>query len=171
MTLRTILTGAVLLIGGLVHASPIGAEPTKDQILNEFSFNHTLNTGVHEVYCDVNGYTYTNEGSDASPDVGDCKQLCANIDRDGSWHVMEDRHHQIAQYKTCAYGVEPAMATSVDIVTIGNGDIITTITESIKRFAPGTQTKIGASGTMWCKKRTNVISGDYAKIKFGIYHT
>lgn len=169
MALRTMLTGAVLLLGSLVHASPVGVERIKPTV-SEFHFNHTLTTGAHEVYCDVNGYTYTKEGSNASPDVGDCQQLCANIDRHGHWRVMEDTQHQVAQYKSCAYGLEPVNTRSADIIVIGNGDIITTITESIKQFAPGGG-KIGASGTMWCTKITDITDGLYAKMKFGIYHT
>lgn len=171
MTLRTALAGAVIIfLGSLVHASPIDKDHPVEYVPFNTTTTMTLGEGKHEVYCDVNGYTYTNEGSGGSPLVSDCLQLNANIDKDGNWRVMEDTQHQIAQYKTCAYGVEPFNKPSLDIVVIGNGDIITTISESVKRF--GGTGKVGASGTMWCQLVTDVVrNGNYAKIKFGIYHT
>ncbi|KAM7198945.1 putative necrosis-inducing factor domain containing protein [Rhypophila sp. PSN 637] len=170
MTLGTILAGAVLLLGSLVQAIPFDLELVPKDAVNvkPFHINHTLSARDHNIYCNANGYVYWNEGSGGSPDVGDCQQLCRNIAGGGSWRVMEDQQHQIAEYHTCAYGVEPVNPKSPEIVLIGNGDIMDTITEAINRYGGGG--KVGASGTMWCQKVTGGSNGDLAKMKFGIYH-
>lgn len=167
MAFRALIAG-VMLLGSLTQAVPVDQDVTKANPVELIPANQTLASAVHNFYCNINGYTYTNEGSGGSPTNGDCKVLVANIDKDGAWKVMENTQHQIAEYESCAFGVEPAGHTTADIVIVGNGDIQTVINEAIKQFGGGG--RVGASGFMYCKKFTDIWSGEYAKMKWGIYH-
>ncbi|KAM7185258.1 putative necrosis-inducing factor domain containing protein [Naviculisporaceae sp. PSN 640] len=169
MSLRTILTGA-LVVGSLtgIAASPITGPAVVKIPEDEPVNNSTLATAEHEFYCQH--YTYENHNSGGSPFIADCEQLARNIDRDGKWTSQDGPQTQLAQYKTCAFGVQPQDGhTSWTEYYTGNGDIITLITESIKRF--GWEGKIGAAGKMDCRRQTTWFDGNDAPIYYGIYHT
>lgn len=171
MTARTIFTAAaVLLLGSLIltSGSPIAAEIATADLVEPTHGNAILASRNYEYYC--GNYTHWNNNSGGSPLVADCEQLMKNIDRDGKWTNWEVRPPaQIAQFGTCAYDVQPQGVDVNILYWVGNGDIITTIRESIKQMA--INGKIGASGLMVCRRMSPGLDGDYTTIRYGIYHT
>jgi hypothetical protein len=114
---------------------------------------------------DCGDSTFVNQVSGASPTVADCNHLASNIAGDGTWTVSDTGQHQLAQYGTCALGVQ---ATSNGwYAYIGNEDIRDLIYESIRRFQ--WNGLVGSKGHMECQSGKGTL-GDIG-IDWGIYHT
>lgn len=112
------------------------------------------------------GYTFRNEGSAASPLDEDCKRLIANIANDGVWEVEAAaplRQHQLAQWGTCAFGVEKDNESGDLFYYVGNDDIIHILESAMALWGSD---KVGAKGWMSCSALI-----EPPTIKWGIYHT
>jgi hypothetical protein len=114
-------------------------------------------------FCGENLDNMVNETSDASPLAADCLQLAKNIEGSGKWTVHSGQdHRQLAQYGTCAVGVDKEL--KILTLHVGNEDLIPRIRRAVDRFTR--DGKVGAKASMRCK-------GIWWTSGFtlGIYHT
>ncbi|KAK5658957.1 hypothetical protein OQA88_1775 [Cercophora sp. LCS_1] len=122
---------------------------------------------------DCSDSSFENQTSGGSPKADDCAQLAKNIQGDGTWtYDSGGTQYQLAQYGTCAFGVQSACLphrcpAGGIYVYIGNQDIIDVITESIKRFKDD-KGLVGSKGIMNC---TEMGSGYPIGTLWGIYST
>ncbi|KAK3314321.1 putative necrosis-inducing factor-domain-containing protein [Apodospora peruviana] len=154
--------GAVQLLSNDDDATAV--IPTNDTILS---------TNVHNYFC--KDYIFENQVSPASPIVPDCKGINRIIDKDGTWKFAADAQHQLVQLVSCAFGVEVMGPRSLDVVKIGNGDIIDIITQSIEQYqwqyGGNGKWYVGTRGTAKCTRVTDVmVKGEWADVEWGIYH-
>jgi len=112
---------------------------------------------------DCGDSSFENETSDASPSVGDCLQIAANIAGGGEWEVeaFAGEQHQLVQYGSCKFGVQPSNNEFGLNYYIGNTDIIDLIHSSIDMYGGGG--KVGSKGVMACRgnPQTDVLWGIY----------
>ena len=118
--------------------------------------------------------TYENENSKDSPLAADCQQLSDNLkdygtfeDREATeeWKVVTmGSHRQLAQYKSCAFGVECPEET-LNVAYVANPDVQDIIRASIDQFE--FDGKIGAKGEMRCASDKGI--AEKPKIVWGIY--
>jgi hypothetical protein len=118
------------------------------------------------------GTSWVRQTSETSPLVTDCLHLCANIEGGGTWTVENVRgsFHQIAEFGTCAFGVQSGnLHSGSSLFYVGNEDIIVAIEWAVKAYAVGgLDGKVGAGGSMLCPG--TILTGDMA-VWFDIYHT
>lgn len=105
--------------------------------------------------------------SDASPKIGDCRQIILNIQDDGStdWttQVVGKNQREIASHASCHFGVE---ATKVDgnvNFVVGGQDVIDIINDAIAQFG-NKDGLVGSKGEMSCNGNVH----DQA-VSWGIY--
>jgi hypothetical protein len=116
-----------------------------------------------EKLCDYNLDDMVNETSDASPLAADCLQLAKNIEDSGEWTVHAgQKHRELAQYGTCAVGVEKQL--TILTLHVGNMDVVPHIVRAVDRFTR--DGKVGAKASMRCKGIW--WTGGFT---LGIYHT
>ncbi|KAF9054896.1 putative necrosis-inducing factor-domain-containing protein, partial [Panaeolus papilionaceus] len=113
--------------------------------------------------------SFINQTSGGSPTVADCRQLAANIAGDGTWTVELLEHHQLAQYGTCAFGVQSYYHFNTFAYRVGNSDIIDLINDSINRFQ--LNGLVGSKGSMPCQSDPFGWAGYTATVNWGLYHT
>ncbi|KAI1833998.1 hypothetical protein DTO006G1_7751 [Penicillium roqueforti] len=147
MKIPTSITFATLL--AFAQAAPLA--PKESRLEARASIN------------DCGSSTFINQSSGGSPLVADCQHLARNIAGGGTWTVSASgSQHQLAQYGTCAFGIQGQV---LETAHIGNQDIIDVINSSIAKFK--WEGKIGAKGTMGCQTVTK--SGN-TPMTWGIYH-
>ncbi|KAF1935723.1 hypothetical protein EJ02DRAFT_415327 [Clathrospora elynae] len=112
---------------------------------------------------DCGDSTFINQSSDGSPLISDCQQIASNIAGGGTWTVA-DGQHQLVQFGTCAFGVQPY--DGLNFAYIGNQDIIDLINESIRRFSYNG--KVGSKGEMGCQSGQGLVGG--VDVNWGLYH-
>jgi hypothetical protein len=110
--------------------------------------------------------TFENHNSGASPLIEDCLRIASNIAAGGKWEVESTAkdQHQLAQYGTCAFGVE-GMDGLAFYFYVGNQDIIDLINVSVRQF--GFQGRVGAAGEMPCY----CPGSRPPTVGWGVYHT
>jgi hypothetical protein len=120
---------------------------------------------VLESTCDT--YTYTGDSSCASPYVADCQQMIDNYQDSGTHTVDVGIQHGIANYRTCAFGVD-GPAHGVAQYLVGLQDIINVVQAAIDNptLYGDDKTLLGASGTMNCKATAG---GSQEPVTWGIY--
>jgi len=119
---------------------------------------------------DCGDSSFDNETSDASPSVDDCLQIAANIAGGGEWEVeaFTGEQHQLVQYGSCKFGVQPADGTFAGLnYYIGNTDIIDLIHSSIDMFA--SNGKVGSKGVMACNGNGVFSGGFNFNVLWGLY--
>ncbi|KAL3432059.1 putative necrosis-inducing factor-domain-containing protein [Aspergillus tetrazonus] len=111
--------------------------------------------------------TFVDQTSDASPKIGDCRQIILNIQDDGStdWttQVVGKNQREIASHASCHFGVE---ATKVDgnvNFVVGGQDVIDIINDVIAQFG-NKDGLVGSKGEMSCNGNVH----DQA-VSWGIY--
>ncbi|KAK4182241.1 putative necrosis-inducing factor-domain-containing protein [Podospora australis] len=87
------------------------------------------------------------ETTDASPWIVDCLQLTKNIQADGDWDVEADGQHQIAQHRSCAFGVTVTHKPKEEDTHIGNLDIIYAINALLKANTEIDPNRVKVGGT------------------------
>ncbi|KAF9054895.1 putative necrosis-inducing factor-domain-containing protein, partial [Panaeolus papilionaceus] len=117
---------------------------------------------------DCGDSTFINQSSGGSPTVADCLQLAANIAGDGTWTVALLDQHQLAQYGTCAFGVQAGYYLNTFNYRVGNSDIIDIIHDSVNRFQ--WYGLVGATGKMPCQSDPFGYAGYTVDVTWGIYH-
>ncbi|CDM27637.1 hypothetical protein CBS147339_4225 [Penicillium roqueforti] len=150
MKIPTSITFVTLLV--FVQAAPLA--PKEPRLEARASIN------------DCGSSTFINQSSGDSPLVADCQVLVKNIAGGGTWTVPAvGRQHQLAQYGTCAFGIQGGQV--LNIAYVGNQDIIYIINSSIAKFK--WKGKIGAKGTMSCQTPTKATGN--TPMTWAIYHT
>ncbi|KAJ9129851.1 hypothetical protein NKR19_g10158, partial [Coniochaeta hoffmannii] len=123
----------------------------------------------HTPYHTCYDFTFTDQTSPTtSPLVRDCRQLMDNIQEGGLWSVEgmgsgPSHQHQLAQYGTCAFGVEKDGSGGDLWYYVGNQDIGHIIYQAIKQFGLD---RVSAYGYMKCNAYKKA-----PRVKWGIYHT
>lgn len=120
----------------------------------------------HTQYSTCWDYTFVDQSNGGSPLDDDCRQLAVNIHEGGYWEVEgggtgASHQHQLAQYGTCAFGVEKDGGGD-GWYYVGNEDIEHVIYQSIMLF--GTD-RVAAYGYMQCAAYKSP-----PRVKWGIYH-
>lgn len=111
--------------------------------------------------------SFENQGSDASPEVEDCKTIIRNIEGDGSTEFTHriTGHREILKHGSCRFGIERTGGTGGAVeFRVGGQDVIDVINEAIKRFGGGG--RVGAKGVMPCSGTT---AGTKVDVEWGIY--
>lgn len=108
--------------------------------------------------------TFENKTSGASPKVQHCLKLVSNISGGGDWTINTYKHSQIAQYGTCAFGVESPKGDGWYMV--GSQDIIDLINDSMNKYQ--SEGLVGAKGQMPCERKGD---GHEIDVVWGIFHT
>ncbi|KAI7774988.1 Killer toxin subunits alpha/beta [Diaporthe eres] len=111
--------------------------------------------------------SFENQGSDASPEVEDCKTIIKNIEGDGSTEFTHriTGHREILKHGSCRFGIERTGGTGGAVeFRVGGQDVIDVINEAIKRFGGGG--RVGAKGVMPCSGTT---AGTKVNVEWGIY--
>jgi hypothetical protein len=111
--------------------------------------------------------SFENQGSDASPLVGDCKQIIRNIEEDAStdWTHGITGQREILKFGSCAFGIKRTGGTGGAVqFRVGGQDVIDVINDAIKQFA--SDGKIGAKGVMSCSGTT---VNTKVNVEWGIY--
>ncbi|KAB5522863.1 putative necrosis-inducing factor-domain-containing protein [Coniochaeta sp. 2T2.1] len=115
--------------------------------------------------------TFEDTTSSTSPLASDCLVIAKNVRLGGKWNVesVTGNQHQLVQFGTCAFGVEPKDKKG-GFFEIGNLDIIDIINDSVNKFAESHGGKVNAAGETDCHGSL-AAGGDRHKVKWGIYHT
>jgi hypothetical protein len=164
MAFLTIITTIVILFLPIGLSSPTGLAPISQlratdpsPLLNATSPAAQVNASVPVIFTqDRNGEdkcgvsSFIGGTTDASPTIEDCITITHNVAKDGRWEVeaVINDQHQIAQWGTCAFGVQAVLPFGDKFFYVGNPDIIDVIHDSIDRF--GRDGKVGSMGTMIC---------------------
>jgi len=117
-------------------------------------------------YTTCRDFTWVDQSSRASPMDDDCRRLRDNIAGGGYWEVegATGNQHQLAQFGTCAVGVEKDFSQGGDVYYyVGNKDIMHIIDTSI--YFWGTD-RVGSKGEMTCAAKLFP-----PRVKWGLYHT
>jgi len=109
---------------------------------------------------------------DGSPLQDDCWQIARNIWYGGRWTINAGKQRQLAQYGSCAFGVEGF--GGFDGFRVSNADIIERIAKSnqlvsFKRPSDGKRI-VGAKGTMSCVIIGAKHEPKSIKVDWGLYH-
>ncbi|KAJ6179583.1 hypothetical protein N7519_010044 [Penicillium mononematosum] len=113
-----------------------------------------MRLGTRASINDCGDSTFINQSTGGSPLVADCQHLARNIAGGGTWKVtFTDSQHQLAQYGTCAFGIEGD--NPMNTAYVGNQDIIDVINTSIAKFQ--WEGKIGTKGTMACQSQKGIM--------------
>ncbi|RDA94947.1 hypothetical protein CP533_0158 [Ophiocordyceps camponoti-saundersi (nom. inval.)] len=162
---------AILAFSGLIQAAPNSV--TEDKLFDVLDAENK--TAVFEKRAEASSASpmlfkrankcgsssFENQGSEASPNIDDCKRIVWNIRRGGRWTLFNSNHRQLAQYGTCAFGAQ----TDYPFKYVGNEDIMDLINDSIKYFARH-DGKVGSKGKMDCSG--GIFGGE---VHWGLYHT
>ncbi|KAB5522068.1 putative necrosis-inducing factor-domain-containing protein [Coniochaeta sp. 2T2.1] len=115
--------------------------------------------------------TFEDATSSTSPLASDCLIIAKNVRLGGKWNVesVTGNQHQLVQFGTCAFGVEPKDRKG-GYFEIGNLDIIDIIQDSVNKFADKHGGKVNSAGETDCKGSLAATGSSY-KVRWGIYHT
>lgn len=165
MQLSKSLSALVILLAAAVEAAP--AAPPVDSSANKAS-PAVLFKQKRDSINDCDASTFVNRTSTGSPTVADCLQITYNIAGGGMWTVSGADQHQLVQYGTCAFGVQPDPHWPDDYVWhIGNQDIIDLIHDSVNQFQ--WNGLVGSLGEMECQVAGS--PSDRQHVLWGLYHT
>ncbi|KAK4184786.1 hypothetical protein QBC35DRAFT_539346 [Podospora australis] len=119
--------------------------------------------------CDEGYVRWVNQATRASPWLHDCEQMVRNLRAHGAtWTLLQsDRQRRIADYATCAFGVELRQYL---VAYIGDEDIAFVVHNAYYnregcgfKFPDEDDIRLGCKGMMGCAPY-------YGHIWYGIYH-
>ncbi|KAF2871795.1 putative necrosis-inducing factor-domain-containing protein [Massariosphaeria phaeospora] len=109
----------------------------------------------------LQGATFSQETTDKSPLVEDCRQVIRNIEGGGVW--LSDFWRDLAKHGSCAFGVDEDKSAEGMAYQVGNRDIIGIMDHAIQQFEKNGH--VGASGIVYCHNQWD----GHTRLKWAIH--